>query len=114
MRLNIIKRSSRTKMITLVLNVVARGFLEQTIDQAIRDIPYSVRLYRDERRKKTYQYQSAEDFVTGLTAGRILFSFGSIFKLANNRWFNEDELNEVHTIIYKRFPEIRSALFKAG
>ncbi|MGH9974689.1 MAG: hypothetical protein ACRD8Z_02480 [Nitrososphaeraceae archaeon] len=50
-----------------VLNVVTRGFLEQTIDEAIRDIPYSVRFYRDEGRKKTYQYHSAEDFVTCLT-----------------------------------------------
>jgi hypothetical protein len=65
------------------LNIVSRGFLEQTIDEAIRDIPYSVRIYRDERRKKSYQYQLAEDFVLGLTIGRILFSFGSMFKLAN-------------------------------
>jgi hypothetical protein len=97
-----------------LFDFVQRGYLEQMIDEAIRDIPYTVKLYRDERRMKTYQYKSAEDFVMGMTIGRIMFGFGIRFKELNQRSFKPEEIDEMNKIIYKHIPEMRSAIMDAG
>jgi hypothetical protein len=96
------------------LNVAARGLLEQTVDQAVADIPYTIKLYRMDQTRKTYQYKNPEDFVLGYTLGRIIYTFESIFKIANARGFTPGELTETIQTIFKRMPEIRSALFDAG
>jgi len=48
------------------LNIAARGLLEQTIDKAIADIPYTVHLYRMEQVKKNMAVLESRGFPSGI------------------------------------------------
>jgi hypothetical protein len=94
------------------LNIAARGLLEQIIEKAVVDIPITVKLYRMEQVKKTWQYKNPEDFILGYILGGIIHSFESIFKIANGRGFTPGKLMETIQTVYKRMPEIREAYSK--
>jgi hypothetical protein len=63
------------------LNIAARGLLEQIIEKAIADIPLTVKIYRMDQVKKTWQYKNPEDFILGYMLGGITHSFESISRL---------------------------------
>jgi hypothetical protein len=93
------------------LNRFARGFPEQTIEQAIASIPFFIRQCRSDEARRAFHYQNPEDFVLGVTIGSIVTSFETAFKIANGRHFNQNEISEINKVINAKMPRICSALF---
>jgi hypothetical protein len=98
----------------MALNMTQRGFLEQTLDHAIANIPTYVNQCRTDEAKKAFQYRNPEDFALGLTIGNITTGFDTVFRFAKGRGVNANEMAEIIEVIRGRMPQIRSALFEAG
>jgi hypothetical protein len=98
----------------MALDNRARGSLEQSIEHVIEDIPFFVKLFRNDEAKKSYQYKNPEDFVLGLTIGRITYSFETSFRYENSGGLAPEEMLELRRTIYLRMGQIRSALADAG
>jgi hypothetical protein len=92
----------------------ARGLLEQAIDQAITTLPAFVNMCRSDQSRRDFQYQYSEDFALGVAIERIITSFETVFRIANGRTFNPDEMAEIFNVIHGRMHLIRAALFNAG
>jgi hypothetical protein len=91
-----------------------RGILENVIDNCITWIPEWVPEYRKEEAKKMWMYEKAEDFLLGLTIGMIFSTFEGFFLTMHKRQLDPEERTNVMTIIFKRMPQIREALFSSG
>ena len=90
---------------------VDRGYLEQTIDNQIRQIPDLVLLTRTEQFKKHYQFTNSEDMVFGMVLGAIYNNFSSYYVNVYRTMAPPETINEANNIVYKRLSEIKEAIF---
>jgi hypothetical protein len=100
----------------MVLSDEDRGALERTIDNAIKSyvaiwLPY----FRKEENKKHMQYQQAEDVVFGVVWGTVLATFlPSVKQRFENGMIPDEDLKEIHEVMYNRGNQIRQAIYGLG
>ena len=98
----------------MVLSIEDRGFLEQFIDQAIKEIPQLIPLYREPKVKSMLHLQTVEDYALGQMNGYVIGSLVASFVYRNLRKPTQEEMQEIMNIINKRIGEFREAIFKQG
>lgn len=98
------------------LDTLERGFVEQTIDQKIAQIPWMLKLVRTSEYKKSFQINNEEDYIYGMIHGQIMEKFLTYCSLAYPKITveNIEKIREVSTIIANRSKEIKEAIFKTG
>jgi hypothetical protein len=98
----------------MVLDPTVRGYLEQSIDNAIKAVPASVKSLFDPKVRAEAHIQNQNDFVLGAAIGMV-YQIGIFAILAiHSRSPSQEEISEVGLIIYRHLPELREAIFKAG
>ena len=98
----------------MVLDPTVRGYLEQSIDNATKSVPDSVKSLFDPKTRAEEQIENQNDFVMGAALGMIYqTSIFAIFAI-NMRLPNQEEMSEIQSIIYRNIPRIRNAMFNAG
>jgi hypothetical protein len=90
------------------LHPTIRAFLEQIIDNEIRQIQFVVSTIRNERFWTT-TVKNEEDYVLGLVMGKIMSSSSSMFIAMHNRMATLDEMNQILQVIHTSGKKIRSA-----
>jgi hypothetical protein len=86
-----------------------RAFLEQIIDNEIRQIQFVVSAIRNERFWTT-TVKNEEDYVLGFVMGKIMSSSSSMIIAMHNRMGTLDEINQIlqvtHTVVKKSQAQI--------
>ena len=85
------------------LHPTTRAFLEQIIDNEIRQIQFVVSTIRNERFWTT-TVKNEEDYVLGFVMGKIMSSSSSMIITMHNRMGTLDEINQIqviHTVVKK-------------
>lgn len=90
------------------LHPTIRVFLEQIIDNEIRQIQFVVSAIRNERFWTT-TVKNEEGYVLGLAMGKIMSSSSSMFIAMHNRMETLDEMNQILQVIHTSGEKIRSA-----
>ncbi len=96
------------------LSDVARGKLENIIDQCIAQIPHAIQVCRTPGFTELVGVKEESDFVLGFIYGNIFSGF-ALYYAAQHGFPPKPELNEVlGTIVFNRTKEIKEAIFKCG
>ena len=90
------------------LHPTTRAFLEQIIDNEIRQIQFVVSAIRNERFWTT-TVKNEEDYVLDFVMGKIMSSSSSMFIAMHNRMATLDEMNQILQVIHTSGEKIRSA-----
>lgn len=100
----------------MTLNTLERGFIEQTIDHNIAQIPWMLKLARTTEYKKLLQINNEDDYIYGMIHGHILEKYFTYHRMMYPKITPEniEKLQEVSKIIGNRSKEIKEALFKTG
>lgn len=98
------------------LDILERGFVEQTIDQKIAQIPWMLKLARTTEYKELFQINNEEDYIYGIIHGQILEKYLTYHSMMYPQITTEniEKLKEVSKIIGTRSKEIKEAIFKTG
>ena len=86
------------------LHPTTRAFLEQIIDNEIRQIQFVVSAIRNDERFWTTTVKNDEDYVLGFVMGKIMSSSSSMIIAMHNRMGTLDEINQIqviHTVVKK-------------
>ena len=86
------------------LHPTTRAFLEQIIDNEIRQIQFVVSAIRNDERFWTTTVKNEEDYVLGFVMGKIMSSSSSMIIAMHNRMGTLDEINQIqviHTVVKK-------------
>ena len=86
------------------LHPTTRAFLEQIIDNEIRQIQFVVSAIRNDERFWTTTVKNEEDYVLGFVMGKIMSSSSSMIITMHNRMGTLDEINQIqviHTVVKK-------------
>lgn len=92
------------------LDPPTRGAVEQTIDQAVKMVPDTAQIFRAPAMKSSFRISSEQDFVLGVTYGRIMMSITTFWNLTHKRTMNGEEVDEINSAILRRLPEIHKAI----
>lgn len=98
----------------MVLTPLDRGILEKFVDNMIKEAPNEVKFFRIPKVKSALQIQQEEDFVFGMTYGKILQYYNDYYKLAHFKLPSDKEIEEIMEVIFNRIKEVKEAIFKAG
>ena len=85
------------------------AFLEQIIDNELRQIQFVVSAIRNDERFWTTAVKNEEDYVLGFVMGKIMLSSSSMFIAMHNRMAILDEMKQILQVIHTRGEEIRNA-----
>jgi hypothetical protein len=91
------------------LHPTTRAFLEQIIDNEIRQIQFVVSAIRNDERFWTTTVKNEEDYVLGFVMGKIMSSSLSMIIAMHNRMGTLDEINQILQVIHTSGDEITSA-----
>ena len=87
------------------LHPTTRAFLEQIIDNEIRQIQFVVSAIRNDERFWTTTVKNEEDYALGFMMGKIMSSSSSMFIAMHNRMGTLGEINQIleviHTVVKK-------------
>jgi hypothetical protein len=98
----------------MVLNPTVRGQTEQAIDSAKRDIINDAKILFDPKNRSELQIKEPNDFILCWVLGG-LYQIGVYAVLSTlARPATQEERLEIGSILYRRFPELHDAIFKAG
>lgn len=81
------------------LDPSSRGAVEQMIDQAVKLVPDTTRIFQASAMKSKFQISSKSDFVLGVTYGRIMMSITTFWNLTRKRAMTREELDEIDNAI---------------
>jgi hypothetical protein len=95
------------------LDPSSRGAVEQMIDQAVKLVPDTTRIFKAQSMKSNFQISSESDFVLGVTYGRIMMSITTFWNLTHKRAMTGEELDEINNTVSRRMPEIHKAISNA-
>ncbi len=98
----------------MVLDSRDRGYLENLIDNEIKEVPNTMEIARAPRYQKEWQIQSDVDLVLGWTVGVIFTRFGSYYANFHNENLALEDLDQAVDIVIKRVREIKEAIFNCG
>ena len=91
-------------IIRMDLHPTTRAFLEQIIDNEIRQIQFVVSAIRNDERFRTTTLKNEENYVLGFGMGKIMSSSSSMIITMHNRMGTLDEINQIqviHTVVKK-------------
>ena len=91
------------------LHPTTRAFLEQIIDNVLRQIQFVVSAIRNYERFWAMAVKNEEDYVLGFVMGKIMSSSSSMFIAMHNRMATIDEMKQILQVIHTRGEEIRNA-----
>jgi hypothetical protein len=95
-------------IIRMDLHPTTRAFLEQIIDNEIRQIQFVVSAIRNDERFRTTTLKNEENYVLGFGMGKIMSSSSSMFIAMHNRMATLDEMNQKLHVRHMSGEEIRS------
>ena len=97
-------------IIHMDLHPTTRAFLEQIIDNEIRQIQFVVSAIRNDERFWTTTVKNEEDYVLGFVMGKIMSSSSSMIIATHNRMGTLNEINQIlqviHTVVKKSQAQI--------
>jgi len=88
-----------------------RGVFEKIIDDAINRAKYVVKMYSNEKTKRSFHITNVPDFAFGWIYNDINSKSTSIFFDIHERNMTTSEIKESAAIVLRRLPEIRKAIF---
>ena len=86
-----------------------RAFLEQIVDNEIRQIQFVISAIRNDEKFWTTAVKNEEDYVLGFVKVKIMSSSSSMFIAMHNRMATLDEMKQIFQVIHTRGEEIRNA-----
>jgi len=98
----------------MVLNEHDRGFLENLIDEEIKQVPSTMEIARMPRYQMEWQIKSDADLVLGWSIGSIFAGFVKYYTDLHKGGFPPGDSGQAVDIIIKRIREIKEAIFKCG
>ena len=96
------------------LSNVDRGYLEQTIDNQISQIPDLSLLIHTDQFKQHYQFTNSEDMIFGMVLGSIYNNFSNYYINVYRIMAPPESVAEANSIIFKRLEEIKEAISKCS
>jgi len=91
------------------LQSATSAFLEQIIDNELRQIQFVVNAIRNDERFKTTSIINEEDYVLGFVMGKIMSCSSSMFIAMNYPMATLDKMNQILQGIHNRGHEIKHA-----
>jgi uncharacterized protein len=96
----------------MAIDATMRGLLEQYIDSIVIAIPNIVKVFFDPS-NKALQIQNENDFALGVALGNIQNAFLTTFVSIQARYPDQEEIEQINTIISKRVSDIRNSISSA-
>jgi len=96
------------------LDTETRGVLDKTIDIAIQELPYMVKIYRMPKFKSYMMLKEENDFVFGYVWGHVITTMSTYIQSSQKRPPRDDEMEEVNEVMIRRSADIRKAIFDTG
>lgn len=96
------------------LNPTFKGFMEQMIDNSLPGLTHLAKTLLNPVTKASLRINNERDFTLGVALGIIQQTLLIGFYNTYQRAINDQELSEISSIISKRLPHIREAIFNAG
>jgi hypothetical protein len=98
----------------MVLSATVRGYLDQSIDSAIKSVPDAAKALFDPKVKAEAHIENENDFVLGAAIGMVIQTGMFAVFAIDRRLPTQEEISEIQNIVYRHVPELRNAMFNAG
>ncbi len=96
----------------MAIDATMRGLLEQYIDSIVIAIPNIVKVFFDPS-NKALQIHDENDFAFGVALGNIQNAFLTTFISIQARYPDQEEIEQINSIISKRVSDIRNSISSA-
>jgi hypothetical protein len=99
--------------IAMSFDILLRGALDTLIDQTIQNMSFLADSFKTTKPKEL-RVENMHDFLLGWSYGYTLSAFKAFHMMTYGTSLDANGLKEAFSIMYRRTPEFREAIFVAG